>query len=226
MYIQPGEKIGICGRTGSGKSSMLLTILQMIHTLNGTLTIDGINLSGIQPNTVRSNLITIPQDAAPLPGTVRFNVDPSSSFDTDAPIEDALKLVGLWTLVRTRGGVHAEMSALRLSSGQSQLFALARAALLLQSRRGKNGNQSSTVLLLDEVTANLDAKTEARMMEVLNGETFRGLTVLAVAHRLKTIVAMDRIVVLDKGRVMECGTPEELLEMEGSLFRRMYESLA
>ena len=206
---------------------MLLTLLQMMHTHSGSLTIDGLNVSSIQPNTLRNTLITIPQDASPLPGTVRFNIDPSSSFlTTDTPIEDALALVGLWPLIRARGGLAAEMTTLRLSSGQSQLFALARAILLLQRRRARCRDDSgATVLLLDEVTANVDEETERRMMEVLNGGMFRGLTVLAVAHRLRTIVGLDRVVVLDGGRVVEVGVPGELLGMEGSLFREMFEGL-
>jgi ATP-binding cassette subfamily C (CFTR/MRP) protein 1 len=218
----------LTGLPRSGKSSMLLTVLQMMHVTAGSITIDGVNLSSMVPQKVRSSLITIPQDAAPLPGTVRFNSNPSHAPLTDNNIEAALKEVGLLPLIQSRGGLQAEMSSLRLSYGQQQLFALARAILILQNRQRQyqhNNKESSTVLLMDEVTANVDAATEARMMEILNGEAFRGITVLAIAHRLNTIVAMDQIVVLQNGQVVESGKPAELIEAKGSMFKAMFEQM-
>lgn len=195
----------------------------MIPTPTGTLTIDALPLASLQPHLLRSALIAIPQDAPSLPGTVRFNADPSISLPT-ASISATLSTVGLQDLITERGGLDATMSSLRLSTGQAQLFALARAMLMVERIRERCGD-GKTVLLLDEVTANVDADTEGKMMDVLNGEVFRGMTVLAVAHRLQTIVGMDRVVVLDKGSVVECGVPAELLEMEGSVFRAMFKTV-
>jgi ATP-binding cassette subfamily C (CFTR/MRP) protein 1 len=208
---------------------MLLTVLQIMNVTSGSIAIDGVNLSFLDPQKVRSSLITIPQDAPSLPGTVRFNSNPSYAPFTDNEIEAALKEVGLLPLIQSRGGLQVEMSSLRLSHGQQQLFALARAILILQNRQRQyqySNSESSTVLLMDEVTANVDAATEAQMMEILNGEAFRGITVLAIAHRLNTIVAMDQIVVLQNGRVVESGKPVELLEAEGSMFKTMFEQMA
>jgi ATP-binding cassette subfamily C (CFTR/MRP) protein 1 len=205
---------------------MILTLLQMMHVTAGNITIDGVDLSTLDPQKVRSSLITIPQDAAPLPGTVRFNSNPSCAPLTDNEIEAALQEVGLLPLIQSRGGLQAEMSSLRLSHGEQQLFALARAILILQSHRHQhqhNHKESSTVLLMDEVTANVDVATEARMIEILNGEAFRGITVVAIAHRLKTIVAMDQVVVLHNGHIVESGKPSELLGAEDSMFKGMFE---
>jgi ATP-binding cassette subfamily C (CFTR/MRP) protein 1 len=195
----------------------------MIPTSTGTLTIDALPVASLRPHVLRSALITIPQEAPSLPGTIRFNADPSTSLST-ASIRAALSAVGLHDLVTARGGLDATMSSLRLSSGQAQLFALARAMLMVERRQEQFGD-SKTVLLLDEVTANVDTDTEGKMMEVLNGELFRGMTVFAVAHRLQTVVEMDRVVVLEKGCIIECGVPAELMETEGSVFRAMFGSV-
>ncbi|EMC91438.1 hypothetical protein BAUCODRAFT_39613 [Baudoinia panamericana UAMH 10762] len=208
--ISAGEKVGICGRSGSGKSSLLLTLLRLLDNSSGTITLDDMDLSTIPRQTIRSRLTALPQEAITVPGTLRDNIDPLQ-LASDSAAEAALARVGLLDLVNQQGGLDASMTELSLSHGQLQLFAVARALL-----------RKSKLLILDEMTGSVDTVTEELMMSIIK-EEFRESTVIAVAHRLRTIGDFDRIIVLDKGRVVEMGKPGELLEREGGWFREMWE---
>ncbi|KAE9378324.1 putative multidrug resistance protein [Stipitochalara longipes BDJ] len=199
LSIKPGEKIGICGRTGSGKSSLLSVLLRILDMESGTITIDGVNLQVLPREIIRSRLVTIPQDPFILSGSVRLNADPTSST-SDELIIAALTKVGLWSILSERGGLDAEMTANPLSQGEQQIFCLARAMLKTQGR----------ILVLDEATSNVDAETD-QLMQRLIREEFKGYTIITVAHRLDTILDSDRIVVLEAGRVVEVGAPHVLL---------------
>ncbi|KAL2071871.1 hypothetical protein VTL71DRAFT_13106 [Oculimacula yallundae] len=195
--IRKGEKIGICGRTGSGKSTLLSVLLRILDTTSGTILIDGIDLSVVPRDIVRSRIVTIPQEPFILSGSVRFNADPTST-STDESIIAALSKVGLWDILSARGGLDAEMTANPLSQGQQQIFCLARAML----------KSNAKILVLDEATSNVDAETD-RVMQRIVREEFKDFTVMTVAHRMDTIMDSDRIAVLDGGRLVEFKEPRK-----------------
>ncbi|KAI1128414.1 ABC transporter [Nemania abortiva] len=213
LRIEPGQRVGVCGRTGSGKSSLLGAILGLLDTQSGRIIIDGIDLSTIPRDTTRERLLVVPQEPLILAGSVRFNVDPHGSSDDDA-IAAVLERVGLRDLlVGEQGarGLDTPLTTSNLSKGEQQLLALARLLLLL--RRHKHAGGGGTVLLLDEPTSDLDAQTDTTVQRVLR-EELAGATTLTVAHRLSTIMDSDLIVVMDAGRVVEVGEPGELLRRE------------
>ncbi|EON95700.1 putative abc transporter protein [Phaeoacremonium minimum UCRPA7] len=211
LTVESGQKVGICGRTGSGKSSFVGTILGLLEVTAGKVFIDGMDLAAIQRDTVRERLITIPQDPLILIGSVRLNADPAGSNDDDAIIT-ALTKVGLWGVLSERGGLDAEITASSLSKGQQQLLALARALL----KKGK-------ILILDEPTSNVDAETDGTMQRILR-EDFADCTILTVAHRLNTIIDSDIVMVMDAGRLAEVGSPQKLLKVKDSLFSKLAKS--
>ncbi|OBT93873.2 hypothetical protein VE01_08497 [Pseudogymnoascus verrucosus] len=212
LSIKPGQKVGICGRTGSGKSSLLLTILRLLETPTGSLYIDGLDLSSIPVNTTRSRLTTLPQDPVKLPGTVRDNLDPFKSIKSDDDLVSALIKVNMCDVITTRGGLDVEFDTLSLSHGQQQLFCLARALL-----------HKSKVVLMDEATSSVDQQTDEEVQKALKSE-FANCTVLAIAHRLETIGNSDVVVVVDKGRIVEVGNPQKLREDPESLFKALWEN--
>ncbi|GFF43248.1 metal resistance protein YCF1 [Aspergillus udagawae] len=207
LVIQTGQKVGICGRTGSGKSSLLSALFCMIELQSGSITVDGIDLNNISRQEVRSRLIAIPQDPFLLPGTVRFNASPDETV-ADNQITEALEKVGLWEHVQKRGGLDTDIGILSLSHGQQQLFCLARAIL-----------RPGTILVLDEATSNVDWGTDEVMQRVIR-EEFANKTVITVAHRLRTILDSDLVVVLGEGCILEVGHPGELLATPGQ-FREL-----
>lgn len=184
----------------SGKSSLVATLLGLLDVEAGAITIDGVDLAGLSREAIRERLVTVPQDSPILVGSVRFNVDPQG-LHTDEAIRDALGRIGLWTAVRDLGGLEAQLTQFSLSHGQRQLLALSRATL-----------RKSKIVLLDEPTSNVDSETDATIQRVLRQE-FAACTILTVAHRINTIFpGSDVIVVMDEGRIVEVGTPAELLE--------------
>ena len=209
LKVEPGYKIGICGRTGSGKSTLLSTLLRLLDLDSGAIKVDGYDLSVIPREIIRTRMIAIPQDPFILSGTVRLNAEPTS-LCTNEEITSALEKVRLWPVLLTRGGLDADLKEQPLSHGQQQLFCLARAML-------RNGR----ILILDEATSNVDGESD-RLMQKIIREEFGKHTILTVAHRLETIMDADRVVVMDEGRIVEVGEPGELLKDEGSRFRRLH----
>ncbi|CAI6334322.1 unnamed protein product [Periconia digitata] len=209
MTIMPGQKVGICGRTGSGKSSLLLSLFRLIEITGGKIEIDGLDLATLPRETVRTRLTAIPQDPFVLSSSVRENADPSGSSKDEAIIE-SLKKVQLWSIIESRGGLDAQMEAQPLSHGQQQLFCLARAML-----------RESKILVLDEATSNVDAETDTLMQRITRKE-FSGHTIVTVANRLNTIEDSDVVAVLDGGRLAEFGSPAELLARKDSLFKQLH----
>lgn len=210
LSVSAGEKVGICGRSGSGKSSLLLTLLRLLDNSSGTIELDGVNLASLPRQTIRQRITALPQEAITVPGTLKENVDPLESSSADQ-IKASLSKVGLLDLVDERGGLETDMKDLGLSQGQLQLFAVARALL-----------RKSKVLVVDEMTSSVDALTEEKMISVIKDE-FAESTVIAVAHRLQTIRDFDKVVVMDKGQIVEVGKPSDLLAKEGGYFRTMWE---
>ncbi|KAM5348158.1 hypothetical protein ACJ41O_007982 [Fusarium nematophilum] len=210
--IRAGEKVGICGRTGSGKSSLFLALLRLLDPSSGSITVDGIPLDSLPRDTIRSRLITLTQDQFVLPGTVRQNIDPLDS-SSRAEMAAALRLVGLSDAIELCGGLDAPFDEDSLSHGQRQLFFLARAVLRKHDGR---------VVLLDEATSIVDQDTEEKVKTIIDSE-FKEHTIIAIAHRLNTIVNFDQVVVMDKGCVVEVGNPNDLLT-SNSRFRALWDA--
>lgn len=210
FHIQPGHKIGICGRTGSGKSSLLSALFRMMELRGGGIYVDNIDISTIPRQIVRSRLIAIPQEPFFPPGTVCFNMSPSGTVANDQIIT-ALEKVGLWSLIQQHGGLDSNIDTLSLSHGQQQLFCLARAML-----------RPGMILVLDEATSNVDWETDDKIQKVIR-EEFQNRTILTVAHRLTTILDSDQVIVMGHGTVLEAGPPDELLVKRGH-FWELYDA--
>lgn len=212
MSIRAGEKIGLCGRSGSGKSSLLATLFRMLEIEpDSSITIDGIDITQIPRQDLRSALNAIPQEPFLTRGTVRENADPLGTHTTEQ-IASALHSVELWDIVQGKGGLDTTLDANFFSHGQRQLFSLARALL----RGGK-------VIVLDEVTSNVDVVSDALMQRIIR-DKFSDCTILAVAHRLDTIMDFDRVALMHDGELVELDSPRALLERD-SAFKELYESL-
>lgn len=211
MSIVAGQKIGICGRSGSGKSSLVSTLFRMLEiTDESSITVDGVDITSLPRQAVRERLNAIPQEPIFITGNVRLNADPFGQH-TDMAIIRAIEKVKLWDLVQQKGGLDADLDTEFFSHGQRQLFCLARAIL-----------RKSKVVILDEATSSVDTKSDELMQEVIRKE-FSDCTIIAVAHRLNTIMDFDRIALLSGGKLLEFDTPQALLERP-SAFRDLYNS--
>lgn len=183
----------------------------------GSITIDSLSTTTIPRSILRSRLNIIPQDPVIFPGSVRLNAIPSLHTvrsSEDDSIVTALTVVGLWDIISSRGGLDADMSNIPLSQGQKQLFCLARALL----RRDK-----SPILVLDEAVSNADHLTDERMQRIIR-EQWKGKTIIAVAHRLNTVMDFDKIAVLEQGRLVEFDAPGKLIKKEGGIFKALWNS--
>lgn len=192
----------------SGKSTLLSALLRLLDLDSGTILIDGLDLQTVKREEIRTRLVTIPQDPFIINETVRVNADPSKSV-SDAVIIEALSKVELLETINSRGGLDAQMKTQPLSHGEQQLFCLARALM-----------RKSKILILDEATSNVDGATDQLMQKIIRTE-FKEHTIITVAHRLDTIMDSDMVAVLDSGRLVEFGPPQELLGTE-SLFKSMH----
>lgn len=212
--VFPSDKVGIVGRTGAGKSSMLNALFRIVELERGKILIDGLDVGKIGLLDLRRVLGIIPQSPVLFSGTVRFNLDPFNEHN-DADLWEALERAHLKDVIRRNTfGLDAEVSESgeNFSVGQRQLLSLARALL----RRSK-------ILVLDEATAAVDVRTDALIQKTIR-EEFKSCTMLIIAHRLNTIIDCDRILLLEAGRVLEYNSPEELLSNEKSSFSKMVQS--
>nr|XP_019003640.1 uncharacterized protein I203_03786 [Kwoniella mangroviensis CBS 8507]OCF67101.1 hypothetical protein I203_03786 [Kwoniella mangroviensis CBS 8507] len=212
--VQPGEKVGVIGRTGAGKSSIAQALFRTVEICGGTIHIDGVDLKTLGLDTLRQRLSIIPQDAFLFGGTVRDNIDPTSSFPDDR-LNDALNLIHrdchcsptlrdklrLDTIVANEGS--------NFSAGEKQLLALLRALV-----------KGSKVLLLDEATSSVDPETDALIQRIIQTE-FMDVTLISIAHRLQTVAYYDRILVMEEGRVAEYDEPLILFDNPNSVFRSL-----
>eukprot|EP00960_Hanusia_phi_P075463 768429-Hanusia_phi.AAC.15 len=211
--IDGGEKLGVVGRTGAGKSSLAVAIFRICELSSGRILIDGVDTSRIGLKALRSKLAIIPQDPVLFSGSIRYNVDPFGEH-SDADVWEALRKVHLDEYVRlSEGSEGLEMQVASggnsLSVGQRQLLCLARALM----RRSK-------MMVMDEATANVDLKTDEEIQEIIR-ENLQGSTVITVAHRLNTVMKSDKILVMSAGKVGEIGCPEQLIANEDSLFSKL-----
>ncbi|KAL8693154.1 MAG: hypothetical protein Q9218_001974 [Villophora microphyllina] len=246
--VQPGERVGIVGRTGAGKSSLALALFRGLEAEKGKIVIDGVDIGLIGLQDLREAITIVPQDPTLFTGTMRSNLDPFGLF-TDEEIFSTLRKVQLigaspdtntkptasevprvsdegndhnltltqtFTNSRENANIFEKLSSSvaesgsNLSQGQRQLLCLARALL-----------KAPKVLLMDEATASIDYATDSKIQETLR--EVKGSTIITIAHRLQTIVDYDKVLVLEKGKVMEYDAPWELIEREGGIFKGMCE---
>lgn len=211
IHVKAGEKIGIVGRTGSGKSTLTLALFRLIEPANGTIIIDGMDVSRIGLHQLRQHLTIIPQDPVLFSGTIRTNLDPFSQR-TDDELWRALELAHLKAFVQSNSeGLEYVISEAggNLSMGQRQLVCLARALL-----------RKSKVLVLDEATATVDMETDELIGKTIRS-SFADCTIFTIAHRLHTIMDSSRVLVLDNGQVAEFDTPKNLIADHNSIFHSM-----
>ena len=216
MTVAGGERIGVVGRTGAGKSSIMSTLFRLVELSGGSISIDGINIAQVGLKDLRTRLAIIPQDPTLFRGTIRSNLDPFNEH-TDLELWSALRqsdLVGADENLddKTHGRIHldgiVEEEGLNFSLGQRQLMALARALV-----------RGSQIIVCDEATSSVDMETDQKIQRTIQ-TGFKGKTLLCIAHRLKTIINYDRICVMDQGHIAELDTPIRLWE-EGGIFRGM-----
>uniref|UniRef100_A0A672VF02 Multidrug resistance-associated protein 1 n=1 Tax=Strigops habroptila TaxID=2489341 RepID=A0A672VF02_STRHB len=208
VTINGGEKIGIVGRTGAGKSSLTLGLFRINEAAEGEIIIDGVNIAKIGLHDLRFKITIIPQDPVLFSGSLRMNLDP---FDqcSDEDIWRSLELAHLKNFVSSlpaKLNHDCAEGGENLSVGQRQLVCLARALL-----------RKSKILVLDEATAAVDLETDKLIQSTIKSQ-FEECTVLTIAHRLNTIMDYTRVLVLDRGEVVECGSPEHLLQQKGVFY--------
>ncbi|KAJ2693618.1 hypothetical protein GGH99_001073, partial [Coemansia sp. RSA 1285] len=251
FFVSHGEKVGVVGRTGAGKSTLSLAFLRFIEPASGSIVIDGVDVARIGLEQLRRNVTIIPQDPSLFNGTIRFNLDPFDEFpeeilwdalkrshlvytdEPESPTEsldqqatptdsslldsqngdpsgDGLPLVSRMSGIFTSLDAEIKENGKNLSLGQRQLVALARALV----RRSK-------LIIMDEATASVDFDTDNRIQQTIRGSEFANSTLLCIAHRLRTVIDYDRVLVLDNGRVAEFDTPFNLLQNKDGIFRSM-----
>jgi ATP-binding cassette subfamily C (CFTR/MRP) protein 1 len=213
FVIEGGQKVGIVGRTGAGKSSLLVVLLRMAELTGGAVIIDGVDISKIGLHDLRSRVAIIPQDPTLFTGTVRSNLDPFNQY-TNEQVWEVLALSQMKAAVERDGGLETvvQEDGKNFSLGQRQLLCMARALL----RRPR-------ILLMDEATASVDMENDALIQNTVRSE-FRLSTVATVAHRLHTVADSDIVMVLDKGKMAEMDVPVKLVDREKSHFKSLIEA--
>ncbi|WVW86803.1 hypothetical protein I302_108858 [Kwoniella bestiolae CBS 10118] len=223
--VAPGEKIGIIGRTGSGKSSLMQVLFRLVELTGyrdevevdgsgGKVEIDGVDIRSLGLDTLRSGLSIIPQAPFLFSGTIRENIDPQGS-NTDAELHDALNLIQGDPRVSASLKEKSKLDYMvvnqgsNFSAGERQLIALIRAMM-----------KKSKILILDEATSSVDLETDSLIQKIIQNE-FPNVTLLSIAHRIQTIMNYDKILIMDQGRVVDFDTPTRLYDNPGSIFRKL-----
>ena len=219
IEINPGEKIGIVGRTGSGKSSLTLSLFRIVEAFSGKIIIDGENISEIPLKKLRRSVSIVPQEPFLLEGTLKTNLDPLNLY-SEQEINEVLTNVKLYEMLEHDNvngknvlrGINTEIKEYgnNLSFGCRQLLCVARAIL-----------RKSKIIILDEATSSVDQKTEDIISNAVD-TMFKDSTVITIAHRINTVKKCDRIIVMNAGEVVETGKPDELIANNNSQFYSLY----
>lgn len=211
LHIKPGEKIGLVGRSGAGKTTLMNLLLRFYDLERGTITIDGQDISKVTQDSLREKIGVVTQDTSLLHRTIRENIAYGHPSASDEDIITAAKRANAWDFIEHLVDMHGNVGldaqvgerGVKLSGGQRQRIAIARVFL-----------KDAPILILDEATSALDSEVEAAIQENLFA-LMEGKTVIAIAHRLSTLTEMDRLIILDSGKVIEAGSHEELVALGG-----------
>ncbi|KAK6642139.1 hypothetical protein RUM44_013862 [Polyplax serrata] len=207
---RPAEKVGVVGRTGAGKSSLIVALLRLVSISSGKILIDAVNIGQISLQALRSRISVIPQDPFLFEGSVRVNIDPLGEY-TDLEIMSALQKCHMKDVVNNLGGLNAKINSggKNFSQGERQLLCLARAVL-----------RNAKIVCIDEATAFVDTESDKKIQHTIRS-AFRQSTVLTIAHRISTVMDCDRILVLNDGEVVEFDSPKTLALDETSYFYQL-----
>ncbi|KAG5868321.1 hypothetical protein JTB14_015233 [Gonioctena quinquepunctata] len=207
---RPCEKIGVVGRTGAGKSSIVSALFRLVEVSSGSISIDSVNIKGISIPALRSRMFCIPQEPFLFSGSIRENLDPLGEFG-EMEMWGALRKVSLMEVIKRMGGLehNVDGEGSNFSGGQKQLICLARAVL-----------HNAKILCIDEATANVDEETDRLIQHTLR-TAFRNSTVITIAHRIQTILDSDRVLVLEHGQIIEFDSPDILLADPDSHFHKL-----
>ena len=210
--LKSGEHLGVVGRTGSGKSTISLCLFRILEAFSGKIYIDGVDISKVGLQKLRESITIIPQDSTLMDGTLRYNIDPIKAY-SDKEIIHVMQKIGFdYILNQNKEGLDQKISenGSNLSIGEKQLICITRAIL-----------RKSKIIVLDEATASIDYKTEEIIQKALN-ELLSNSTMISIAHRIKTVINADKILVLENGEIIEFDTPENLLKNKKSYFYDFY----
>ena len=209
--IEAGKRIGIVGRTGSGKTTLCLSLFRILEASTGKICIDGEDISKIGLKLLRDNIAFIPQDPKLIGGTLRENIDPLGQYKDDDIIFH-LNLIGLAYLLDDVVGLEGQIEedGTNFSVGEKQLIFITRAML-----------KKPKIIIMDEANSSLDYKTDLLIQKSLQ-KSFQGCTLITVAHKIKTILNYDKICVLNDGEIVQIGTPDELIANKDGLFYTLY----
>lgn len=213
--VNSGEKVGVIGRTGSGKSTLIKLLWNFMYAHEGQVFIDNFDIKEMDNKALRQQICTVTQDSALFQGTLMENLDPTASADLIPQAEEVLQKFGFENKKFLSEGVKMmiDIDGKNLSQGEKQVISLARIAI-----------NPKKLIILDEATASVDLKTEEAIQEFLETR-FDGSTMLIIAHRIQTIMKCDRILVLADGEVVDYDSPSNLLKKEDSLFKQIYEKM-
>ena len=218
VSIKFGEKICVVGRTGSGKSTIILGLFRLIETYKGAIYINNMNIKNIPLKILRRHLGIVPQEPKIFSGTLKFNLDPLKKY-SDFEINNAVREVGLFNLMKENGrdirkklNIKLRENGGNLSLGEKQLICLARIFL----RKNK-------IVFMDEATANIDNKTDIFIQEAVE-KIFKNSTLITIAHKIPNLDKYNKIMVLDSGHLAEFDTPDNLLKKENGIFKELYEN--